>query len=81
MSSVKYDLKMLLFLTDNCLSNSKGKLIDLVQQNSGDFVPLRYRTRRLRTTTISYQETSYHSAREIVPHIDHIVKFVLMSYE
>ena len=36
---------------------------------------------RLRTTTISYQETSYHSAEEIVPHIDHIVKFVLMSYE
>jgi len=37
--------------------------------------------RRLRTTTISYQETSYHSAGEIVPHIDHIVKFVLMRYE
>ena len=24
---------------------------------------------------ISYQETSYHWAGEIVPHIDHIVKF------
>ena len=43
MSSVKYDLKMLPFLTDNCLSNIKGKLIDLVQHiNPIDYECLRF---------------------------------------